>query len=99
LRRRSPQSWVGVFGTVMRLAPTGVPAIGDASSFFAAYPAWKYLQQYANLHDPLLPSEKASAAHLRELLGPVLQQYLDTRARNLAVDRSLLDRARERTID
>ena len=87
LRRRFPRAWIGAFGTIMRLAPTGVPAIGDAANFFAAYPAWDYLQQYANLHDPPLPSEIAQAQHLRELAGePVLQAYLDTRSRNVSVD-------------
>lgn len=87
LRRLHPQAWIGAFGTVMRLAPTGVPAIGPAKSFFAAYPTWQYLQDYANLHDPPLPSEAATAAHLRELIGePTLQAYLGTRARNLNVD-------------
>lgn len=87
VRRAHPHAWIGAFGTIMRLAPTGVPALGPAKSFFAAYPLWDYLQQYANLHDPPLPSEAATAAHLRELMGiDVLQAYLDTRARNYAVD-------------
>ena len=92
LRRRDPHAWIGAFGTIMRLAPTGVPALGPAAKFFAAYPTWDYLQQYANLHDPPLPSEAASAAHLRQLIGePTLQAYLDTRARNLAVDLQTID--------
>jgi hypothetical protein len=87
LRRLHPHGWIGAFGTVMRLAPTGVPALGPAKNFFAAYPVWEYLQQYANLHDPPLPSEMNAAAHLRRLIGePALQAYLDTRARNLDVD-------------
>ena len=87
LRQAHPQAWIGGFGTVMRLAPTGVPALGPAASFFAAYPVWDYLQKYANLHDPPLPSEAAQAAKLRELIGePVLQAYLDTRARDYGVD-------------
>ncbi len=87
LRRLHPHGWIGAFGTVMRLAPTGVPALGPAKNFFASYPVWEYLQEYANLHDPPLPSETARAAHLRELIGDAtLQAYLDTRARNLAVD-------------
>jgi hypothetical protein len=49
LRRESPSAWIGAFGTIMRLAPTGIPA---GTPFFAAYPIWPYLQQYANLHDP-----------------------------------------------
>src|SRR5690348_2662552 len=67
LRRLHPDAWIGAFGTVMRLAPTGVPALGPAANFFAAYPTWVYLQQYANLHDPPLPSEREKAAHLRDL--------------------------------
>lgn len=87
LRRLHPHAWIGAFGTVMRLAPTGVPALGPAKSFFAAYPTWQYLQEYANLHDPPLPSEEARSSQLRALIGePVLQAYLDTRRRNLDVD-------------
>lgn len=91
LRRRYPHGVIGSFGTIMRLAPTGVPALGPAASFFAAYPLWQYLQDYANLHDPPLPSEEARAAHLRELSGATLQSYLDTRARNWAIDMYALD--------
>ena len=60
-----PDAFVGVFGTVMRLAPTGVPA---GTNYFAAYPTWQYLQQYANLHDPPLPSEAAQAQRLRDAI-------------------------------
>ena len=87
LRRLHPHGWIGAFGTVMRLAPTGIPNIGSAQHFFAPYPIWQYLQDYANLHDPPLPSEEQRAAHLRALIGePTLQAYLDTRLRNLDVD-------------
>jgi len=87
LRRLHPHGWIGAFGTVMRLAPTGVPALGPAANFFAAYPLWTYLQQYANLHDPPLPNETAQAERLRELIGEAtLQAYLATRERNLDVD-------------
>lgn len=97
LRFEYPSVWIGAFGTVMRLAPTGVPA---GTPFFAAYPIWPYLQQYANLHDPLLPSETASAQHLRELIGqPALDAYLSTRARDLAVDRLLLQMTAKGIID
>jgi hypothetical protein len=97
LKARYPSSWIGVFGTIMRLAPTGVPA--DAS-YFAAFPAWTYLQQYANLHDPLAPSEEGEAARLRALIGePLLNAYLQTRARNYGVDRALIDRTRAGSID
>lgn len=87
LRRLHPRGWIGALGTIMRLAPTGVPAIGPAKNFFAAYPLWSYLQEYANLHDPPLPSEAARAQHLRALIGePLLHAYLDTRERNRDVD-------------
>ncbi len=91
VREQHPRAWIGAFGTIMRLAPTGVPALGAARNFFAAYPAWDYLQQYANLHDPPFPAEEATAEHLRQLIGPtVLQQYLKARARNRAVDQFAL---------
>jgi hypothetical protein len=100
LRRLHPHGWIGAFGTIMRLAPTGVPLLGPAKNFFAAGPAWEYLQQYANLHDPPLPSEMAAAAHLRELIGePTLKAYLDTRARNLAVDLRAIRLMREGAVD
>jgi len=97
LRARYGAAWIGVFGTVMRLAPTGVPA---NTPYFAPYPIWSYLQQYANLHDPLEPSEVAEAQRLRALIGDdVLNAYLQTRARNYGVDRLLLDKARAGSID
>lgn len=100
LRRRSPGAWIGAFGTIMRLAPTGVPALGDAAHFFAAYPAWTYLQDYANLHDPPAPDELARARHLERLIGPsLLHAYLETRYRNYAVDHLLIARARDGSID
>jgi len=99
LRRAHPHAWIAAFGTVMRLAPTGVPAIGDAAGFFAAYPGWKYLQEYANLHDPPLPSETARATALKGLIGPdLLDGYLAARARDYGTDVLVL-RATSRTVD
>ena len=96
LRRESPSAWIGAFGTIMRLAPTGIPA---DTPFFAAS-VWPYLQQYANLHEPPLPGEAAGAEHLRELIGePALDAYLATRARDLAVDRMLLQMTANGIID
>ena len=87
LRAIHPRDSIGAFGTIMRLAPTAVPAIGPGRDFFAAFPVWKDLQEYANLHDPPLASEQATAAGLAASIGgPTLQAYLDTRARNFAVD-------------
>ncbi len=100
LRARRPHVWIAAFGTIMRLAPTGVPALGPAAGFFAAYPAWDELQQFANLHDPPLPSEAAKAQTLAAAMGqPVLQAYLQTRARNYAVDARALDLTRAGAID
>jgi hypothetical protein len=97
LRQRSPNAWIGAFGTIMRLAPTGVPA---GTPFFAPYPVWSYIQEYANLHDPPLPSEEARAAQLRQTIGDAtLQAYLETRARDLAVDRLLLKLTASGAID
>lgn len=88
LRERRRSAWISAFGTIMRLAPTGIPA---GTPYFAPYPIWSYLQDYANLHDPLLPGETARAEHLQELIGAdALDAYLAARARNLAVDRLLL---------
>ena len=100
LRARFPRAWIGVFGTIMRLAPTGVPPIGAGAAFFAPYPVWTYLQQFANLHDPLLPSEEAEAQHLRELIGePLLDEYFATRTRDYGIDRALIGGAIGGTID
>ncbi len=96
-RTARPNAWIAVFGTVMRLAPTGAPAAGG---FFAGYPVWTYLQQYANLHDPPLPSEAATAERLRQEIPPAtLDAYLQTRARDVAVDEFLLDLTVDGTLD
>ncbi len=97
LRAEHPRAWIGAYGTIMRLAPTGVPA---GTPFFAAYPQWQYLADYADLHDPPLPSEEARAERLRQLIAPgLLDQYLATRGRDLAVDRLLLKMTAQGTID
>src|SRR5580704_16844550 len=91
LRSEYPEAWIGAFGTIMRLAPTGIPA---GTAFFAPYPIWSYLQH------PPLPSEAASARHLQELIGAAtLESYLATRARNLGVDRLLLTMTARGIID
>jgi hypothetical protein len=97
LRARAPHVWIGVFGTVMRLAPTGTPT---GTAFFAPYPIWEYLQEYANLPDPPPAAQAQRAEHLRELIGePVLDAYLASRARDLAVGRLLLKMTATGTID
>jgi Protein of unknown function (DUF4127) len=100
LREKYPRAWIGSFGTIMRLAPTGIPSVGSAASFFAAYPVWQYLQDYANLHDPPLPSEMERAQRLRALIGEsTLQAYINTRARNLAVNFYAIDLVNRGAID
>jgi len=77
----------GVFGTVMRLAPTGVPAIGRAASFPFAGDVWPLLQRYANLPDPpRSDAQRREAADLRARLGPNLDAYLAARARDREAD-------------
>jgi len=97
VRERRPNDWISTFGTVMRLAPTGIPA---GTPFFAAFPLWQLLQQYANLPDPLPQQDQAYAARLQTAIGPAaLGQYLATRDRNLGVDRLLLQMTARGTID
>jgi hypothetical protein len=87
LRRLHPAASFATFGTVMRLAPTGVPDTGAAASFFAAGPIWPLIQQYANLPDPLeTDAQRTLAASLRVRAGPALDAYLATRARDLDID-------------
>jgi hypothetical protein len=90
-----------VFGTVMRLAPTGVPKLGAAAAFpFAGGEVWGPIQQYANLPDPpQTDAQRALAATLRAQLGPVLDAYLDTRARDRDVDLFALRVAAEGSFD
>lgn len=76
LRALRPLAAFYGFGTVMRLAPTGIPALGPAASFFAAGAAWELITQYANHPNPQLAAQ----------IGPILDAYLATRRRNLDVD-------------
>jgi hypothetical protein len=93
--------FVGVFGTIMRLAPTGVPRLGPAADYYAAGQTVDDLQAYANLPDPPQTGEqRRKAAHLRELIGPAtLDAYLSTRTRNRDVDEWALQMAAEGGID
>jgi hypothetical protein len=86
-RATRPQASFSLFGTVMRLAPTGVPKLGGATDFFAAGDDVELLTTYANLPDPpVSQGQRAKAARLATKLGPTLDAYLDTRARDRAVD-------------
>jgi len=99
-RAQRPDARFALFGTVMRLAPTGVPAIGGAAQFFAAGPPVDWLTQYANLPDPPQTAEqKALAAKLAGQLGGDLPAYLATRARDRDVDLFALQLTAEGTFD
>ncbi len=93
--------FVGVFGTVMRLAPTGVPRLGLATNYYATGQTVDDIQAYANLPDPpATPEELRRAAHLRELIGPAtLDAYLATRERDLELDQWALQFAAEGGFD
>lgn len=99
-RATRPSAPFAAFGTVMRLAPTGVPDLGAAAGFFAAGPVWPLIQKYANLPDPpRTAADRAAAARLRAAAGPVLDEYLATRRRDLDVDLFELQLAAEGSVD
>lgn len=99
-RATRPAAAFALFGTVMRLAPTGVPLLGDAATFFAAGDAVGRVAQYANLPDPVETDEqRALQAKLTAQLGPVLPQYLATRARDRDVDLFALQLTAEGSFD
>jgi hypothetical protein len=101
LRAAHAHAWIGAFGTIMRLEPTSVTRAGEAVHYsdIAQAPAWQYIWEYAQLHDPPLPSEQARADRLRSLIGEdVLRQYLDTRKRDRAVDAAALSLVADGTV-
>lgn len=87
LRAVRPNAVFFGFGTIMRLAPTGVPKIGAAASFFAAGDDTSLIQDYANIPSPAKkPEDIAKAKRIATRLGPLLHEYLAARRRNLDVD-------------
>jgi hypothetical protein len=101
LKREHAVPFAGVFGTIMRLAPTGVPRLGLATNYYATGATVDAIQAYANLPDPpQTPEDVRKAAHLREIIGPAtLDAYLATRTRNLNVDEWILQLAAEGGFD
>jgi hypothetical protein len=95
LRTQRPNVPIFAFGTVMRLAPTGVAKIGDAANFFAAGPVSDTIARYARLPDPLqTDAQRSEAQRLRAAIGaPTLQAYLATRARNRDIDSAAISLA------
>lgn len=90
-RRRYSLAAFDVFGSVMRLAPTGVPSIGAAAGFPFAGDIWPKIAKYANLPDPVQTDQQAAeSARLRLELGPTLDVYLATRERDHQIDLDLL---------
>lgn len=99
-RSTRPRAAFAAFGTVMRLAPTGVPNAGAAAGFFAAAPIWPLIQEFANLPDPPRTAADIATAHqLRSEAGPALDDYLATRARDRDVDLFALQLAAEGSFD
>jgi Protein of unknown function (DUF4127) len=94
-------AFVGAFGTIMRLAPTGVPRLGLATNYYATGDTVDAIQAYANLPDPpVTAEEQRKAAHLREIVGAAtLRTYLETRLRNRNVDQWALQLAAEGGFD
>ncbi|MGH7756108.1 MAG: DUF4127 family protein, partial [Vulcanimicrobiaceae bacterium] len=92
-----PNRFMSVFGTVMRLAPTGIAKIGPAEDYYATGQTVNEIAAYANLPDPpATAQERARAAHLRALITPkILDEYLGARARNRDVDLFILQLAAE----
>ncbi len=95
------EAFVGAFGTVVRLAPTGVPGHGQVPGYWAAGGTVDAIAAYANLPDPPAdPADAAKAARLRVQIGPkVLGEYLGVRARNLGVDEWALQFVYDGAID
>ena len=89
--------FVGVFGTIMRLAPTGVPRLGAATDYYATGATVDAIQAYANLPDPpASAADREKAQRLRATIGAAtLETYLATRARNRDVDEWALQMASE----
>jgi hypothetical protein len=88
------------FGTVMRLAPTGVPDAGEGAGFFAAGSVWPQLQAYANLPDPpQSAADVATAERIRAAVGPVLDAYLAARSRDRDIDLFALQLVAEGAFD
>jgi len=100
-RSRRSLGFAGAFGTIMRLAPTGVPQVGAARAYYATGDTVDDLQAYANLPDPpVTQADRDKAERLRQRIGrPVLARYLAARARDRRVDEWALQLAAEGGFD
>jgi hypothetical protein len=96
LHAERPDLAIAAFGTIMRLAPTGVPA---TTPYWANGAVVDRIADYANLPSPpTTAADRERAANLRAQIGSqTLDAYLATRARNLDVDQFALQLAAEGT--
>jgi len=96
-----PGAFVAAFGTVMRLAPTGVPRLPQTDGYWATGDTVDLIAQYANLPSPPKTEEQRRfAERLRERIGPAtLDAYLGARARNVKVDEFALQLLAEGRLD
>ncbi len=101
VRAARPGAYVGVFGTIMRLAPTGLPAGSLAHDQWASGETVDLIQAYANLPDPpQTAADRAKAERLRARIGePALAAYQQSRARNRDADLYALQLAADGAFD
>jgi uncharacterized protein DUF4127 len=88
MRGARPHSHLSVFGTIMRLAPTGVPRLPSTAGYWATGQTVDDIAAYANLPSPPQTGEqRAKGERLRARIGPqTLDAYLGARLRNRSVD-------------
>ena len=83
-----PHAPFDVFGTIMRLAPTGLPELPSTAHYWVTGTTVDAITAYANLPDPpQTPQEEAQAESLRaQIAPPLLAEYLASRARDRNTD-------------
>jgi hypothetical protein len=101
IRSMLPGAFIGAFGTIMRLAPTGVPRLPETARYWATGDTVELIAQFANLPvPPQTEEQRAYAAGLRQRIGPAtLDAYLGARRRNRDVDEFALQLAAEGGFD
>ena len=100
--RRAADASFAVFGTVMRLAPTGVPRLGAGGVVSVRGRRTCGARSSSTRTCPIRRrpmQQRALAAQLRAQLGPALDAYLATRARDRDVDLFALRLAAEGAFD
>jgi Protein of unknown function (DUF4127) len=99
--RETSRARMFAFGTIMRLAPTGVPRAPQTADYWATGDTVDEIAAYANLPWPNLNADQiAKAQRLRDRIGAQrLDAYLGARLRNLSVDQIALQFVAEGGID